>query len=118
MSTQTLQKQQIPAGTWVLDPVHSSARFEVVHGGISTFRGGFGEIEARLEGGEQPRLEGAAKVESIDIEEPQLRGHVLSPDFFDAERHPEVRFTSTSLDIADDGEVTVRGNLEIAGTTH
>jgi polyisoprenoid-binding protein YceI len=115
MSTQTIQRTGVPTGTWKLDPSHSFARFEVRHGGISTFRGGFTEIDASLEGGERPKLEGAVKVASLDVADEQIKGHLLTPDFFDAENHPEVRFTSTSIDVADDGEITVSGTLDIAG---
>jgi len=114
MSTQTIQ-QQVPTGTYVVDPVHSSIGFAVVHNGVSTFRSGFGDYEARLTGGESPRLEGSVDVASIQIEEPQLKGHLLSPEFFDAERHPQLRFESSALEIGEDGRATIRGELEIRG---
>jgi polyisoprenoid-binding protein YceI len=114
MSPQTLQ-QQIPDGTYVVDPVHSSIGFAVVHNGASTFRSGFGSYEAKLVGGESPRLEGSVDVAGIQIDEPQLKGHLLSPEFFDAERHPQLRFGSSALDAAEDGSVTIRGELEIRG---
>ena len=50
MSTETIN-QQIPAGTWTLDPVHSSIGFGITHSGIATFRSGFGEYSATLTGG-------------------------------------------------------------------
>ena len=53
MSTQTIQ-QQIPTGTYVVDPVHSSIGFAVVHNGVSTFRSGFGDYEATLERRREP----------------------------------------------------------------
>ncbi len=114
MTTQTI-KQQVPAGTWVVDPVHSSIGFAIVHNGVSTFRSGFGSHEARLTGGGAPRLEGSVDTGSIEVSEEQLKGHLLSPDFFDAERYPRLRFSSTELDIAEDGTVEVRGELEIKG---
>jgi polyisoprenoid-binding protein YceI len=114
MTTQTIQ-QQIPTGTYVVDPIHSSIDFAVVHNGVSTFRSGFGDYEARLHGGESPRLEGAVDVSSIQIDEPQLKGHLLSPEFFDAERYPQLRFESSSLEVAEDDSATIRGELEIGG---
>jgi polyisoprenoid-binding protein YceI len=110
MSTQTVA-QQIPAGTYTVDPVHSS----ITHNGVATFRSGFDAYEARLSGGEGPRLEGTVDVASIKIDEEQLKGHLLSPDFFDAGRYPQLRFSSTALDIAEDGAATLRGELEIRG---
>ena len=114
MSTETIQ-QQVPTGTYVVDPVHSSIGFAVVHNGVSTFRSGFAGYEVRLDGGESPQLTGTVDVASIEIEEPQLKGHLLSPDFFDAERYPQLRFESSALEIGEDGTATIRGELEIRG---
>ena len=114
MSTQTIQ-QQIPTGTYVVDPVHSSIGFAVVHNGVSTFRSGFNAYEAKLSGGESPQLVGTVNVASIEIDEPQLKGHLLSPEFFDAERYPHLRFESSALEVGEDGAATIRGELEIRG---
>jgi polyisoprenoid-binding protein YceI len=114
MSTQTIE-QQIPTGTYTADPVHSSIGFAVVHNGVSTFRSGFGDYEVRLTGGENPRLEGTVDVAGIEIDEEQLKGHLLSPDFFDAERHPQLRFRSTELSVGEDGAVRLLGELDIRG---
>lgn len=117
MTTQTT-RQKIEAGTYVADPVHSSIGFAVIHNGVSTFRGRFSSYEARLIGGEKPRLEGSVEVASLDVPDEQLKGHLLSPEFFDAERYPQLRFSSTELDIKEDGSATVRGELEIKGAKH
>jgi polyisoprenoid-binding protein YceI len=117
MSTQTVT-QQVPAGTYGVDPVHSSIHFAVVHNGVSTFRSGFRGYEAKLEGGEQPRLTGSVEVGSVDIDEEMLKGHLLSPEFFDAERYPRLRFESSAFEVAEDGSLTLRGELEIHGTKH
>lgn len=114
MSTETLN-QQVPVGTWTVDPVHSSIRFGITHSGISTFRSGFGEYAATLTGGERPQLEGSVEVASIEIDEEQLKGHLMGPDFFDAENHPRLSFSSSELDVADDGSVRLAGELEIRG---
>lgn len=117
MSIETIE-QQVPAGSWVVDPVHSSINFAVTHSGVSTFRSGFASYEARLTGGESPRLEGTVDVASVDVSEEMLKGHLLSPEFFDAERHPKLRFSSTELDVGGDGSVHLRGELEIRGESH
>ncbi len=114
MSTETLNRQ-IPAGTWTVDPVHSGVHFAITHNGIATFRSGFERYEATLTGGETPQLEGSVEVESIDIDEPQLKGHLMSPDFFDAERFPTLKFASTELAVEDDGTVRLAGQLELHG---
>jgi polyisoprenoid-binding protein YceI len=117
MSTETVN-QQIPAGTWTADPVHSSINFAITHNGVATFRSGFSGYEATLSGGESPRLEGTVEVASLDISEEMLKGHLLSPDFFDAEKHPRLKFGSTELSVDEDGSVRVSGELEIKGETH
>jgi polyisoprenoid-binding protein YceI len=87
----------------------------VKYQGVSVFRGTLDEVTAQLEAG---RLEGAAKVESISIRTPeQFRAHVLSPEFFDAANHPEVRFVSDELDLREDGTAKVTGELTIKGIT-
>jgi polyisoprenoid-binding protein YceI len=106
---------RVPTGTWTLDPVHSTIGFEVDYLSGS-FRGQFREVEAKLEVGEITRLTGSAKVASVDVKDETLSTHLQSPDFFDAEQHPELRFTAN--DIALDGEnVNVRGELTIKGVT-
>jgi polyisoprenoid-binding protein YceI len=105
-----------PAGTWRLDPIHSSVGFEVDYL-AGTFKGDFREVEATLAvDAENARLQGAAKVASIDVKDENLATHLQSPDFFDAERHPELRFTAEDVDL--DGEaVTVKGEITIKGVT-
>lgn len=117
MSTETVN-QQIPAGTWTVDPIHSSINFAITHNRVATFRSGFTAYSASLTGGEEPKLEGSVEVASIDIDEPQLKGHLLSPDFFDGEKHPQLRFSSTELSVEDDGAVRIAGELEAFGKTH
>jgi polyisoprenoid-binding protein YceI len=117
MSTQTV-KQEVPAGTYAVDPVHSSIHFAVLHNGVSTFRSGFRDYDVKLSGDGEARLEGTVEVASVDIDEEMLKGHLLSPDFFDAERYPQLKFRSTAFEVADDGALTLRGELEIHGETH
>lgn len=117
MSTQTVS-QSVPAGTYEVDPVHSTIDFAVVHNGVSTFRSGFRAYEAKLTGSDQPQLEGSVEVASVDVAEEMQKGHLLSPEFFDAERHPRLRFRSTAFEVGEDGSLSVRGELEIRGQVH
>jgi polyisoprenoid-binding protein YceI len=110
----TAIQTKVPAGTYGIDTVHSSAAFEVTHNEISTFRGTFADVDARLESSDQGiKLSGSVKADSIDVEYADLRGHLLSPEFFDVERHPRVGFSSTDLEVGDDGTVGLRGELTI-----
>lgn len=105
----------VVSGTYLADPVHSSFGFSVQYQGVSVYRGTFEEVEAKLTDG---RLEGVAQVESVSIRNPaQFRAHVMSPEFFDAEKHAEIRFSSSELDLGDDGTATVAGDLTIKGIT-
>jgi polyisoprenoid-binding protein YceI len=107
----------IPEGTYAIDHAHSSASFAVRHT-VATFRGGFKEINGRLESSDgELKLTGSAAVDSIDIDDANIRPHLLSPEFFDVERTPEVRFASTSIE-PDGRDLVVRGELKIADTTH
>lgn len=112
MSTTTIQ--QVPTGTYNLDPVHSSFGFAIKHNGVSTFRGEFEQVDAKLENGV---LTGTAQVDSIKTAIPDLKGHLLSPDFFNAEETPTVEFRSTEIRVADDGSVEADGELTIRGVT-
>ena len=83
--------------------------------GVSTFRGGFADYEARLAGGAEARLSGSVDVNSIEIAEDQLKGHLLSPEFFDAVSFPRLGFESSEVLVEEGGAATVRGTLEIGG---
>lgn len=113
-----ISEEQIPMGAWAADPVHSSLSFEVKHLGVSNFRASLTDFEATLTGSaESASLVGSAKAASITVQQPDFRAHLLSPDFFDAERHPEIRFESTDVRPNGDGAITVDGHLTIKGTT-
>jgi polyisoprenoid-binding protein YceI len=92
-----------PAGVWSADPVHSHISFEIAYAGTNTFRGGFRDYSVTLRDGV---LEGSAQVASVDVKDEQLNGHLLSPDFFDAERFPEISFRTSDLE---HGELTIKG---------
>jgi polyisoprenoid-binding protein YceI len=106
-----------PPGTWNLDPVHSRVDFEVRYL-AGTFKGEFREIGAGLAvGAERASLAGTAKVASVDVKDENLSAHLQSPDFFDAERHPELRFAAEDIRLDGDGQVSVAGELTIKGVT-
>src|SRR2546422_3688604 len=114
MSTTTDTRQALPTGTWALDPVHSAIGFEVDYL-AGSFRGQFRDVAGKLETkGQTPVLTGSAKVASVDVKDENLAGHLQSPDFFDAERYPELSFESSEIDRAGD-QITVRGGITIKG---
>ena len=108
-----------PAGTWSLDPVHSSASFAVRHMAVATFRGRFEELDATLtvDDAGTTAFAGAVKADSIVVKDENLGAHLKSPDFFDTERHPEITFVSGAVRREGD-ELVVDGELTIKGNTH
>ena len=109
----------LPAGTWSVDPIHSSIVFEVKHFGISTFRGRFTGYEGTIGTGDGSleRVEGRVQVESVDVKDAQLAGHLQSEDFFDAANTPEIAYASTGARQLDDSRFELTGDLTIRGVT-
>ena len=112
------QTQAVPAGTWSVDKVHSSLGFAVDYM-AGTFSGTFSDFDAVVTDG---ALRGSAKVASVQVKDPNLEAHLQSPDFFDAERHPELTFESKSIErdgdgVRIDGEITIKGHTEPAEIT-
>jgi polyisoprenoid-binding protein YceI len=107
--------QGLPAaGVWNVDPNHSSVGFRVIHHGISTFRCGFADFEARFDA-DADTLTGSVKVESVSTF-PMLRERLSEPDFFDLADHPEMRFASTAI-VRSANQVAIEGDLTIKGVT-
>jgi polyisoprenoid-binding protein YceI len=108
----------IPAGTWTVDPVHTTVGFQVVDTAdlVSTINGRFTEVEGRLTGGESPSFAGTVRVDSLRTDNEQRDAHLISPDFLDAARHPEIRFESTAVETVADDRLRVRGNLVVKDT--
>ena len=107
------------SGTYDAQPVPSSFAFAVRHSGVFWFRGSLSDVTATLRAdGDALTLEGSARVDSISVVEPAaMRASVLGPEFFDADRHPEITFRSTELRLADDGRAELDGELTIRGVT-
>ena len=111
-------KTALPAGTWSVDPVHTTIGFQVTDTSdlFSSINGRFTRLEGRLEGGEQPSLAGTIQVESLRTDNEQRDAHLISPDFLDAAKHPEIRFETTSVEPLDSERFTARGTLTIKDT--
>ena len=116
--TTDLSTQQI-TGTYAVQPAFSTVAFAVRHSGAFRFRGVFADVDGALTGdGTDVVLRGAARVASLSVQEPDaLRAHLLAPDFFDAEHHPQITFRSTAVRLAADHSAEVEGELTIRGVT-
>jgi len=103
MSTIAATSTAVPTGTWNIDPVHSQVGFAVEYM-IGTFRGSFSPIEGALTAGDDgtTELKGSADATSVKVQDDNLGTHLLSPDFFDAERAPKITFSASRIDRHDD----------------
>ncbi len=129
MTTATLPH----AGTWTVDPSHSSVEFVVRHLVVSKVKGRFGAFEGTInldpENPVASSVEVTIQVASIDTGDEQRDGHLKSSDFFELDRFPTITFRSTGVQAAGsdyqvEGELTVKGvtkpvtlSLEYNGTS-
>jgi polyisoprenoid-binding protein YceI len=104
--------QTVPAGTWSVDRVHSTVGFSVDYM-AGTFTGTFSDFDVSVADGV---LKGTARVASVQVKDPNLEAHLQTPDFFDAERYPELAFVSKSIERSGD-ELTIEGDVTIKGHT-
>ena len=121
MTTAEQTRTPISIGTWTVDPTHSKLGFAVKHMGVSTVRGEFREFEGTIEVGddlESSRAYGSAKIASINTNQEQRDEHLRSPDFFNAEDHPELRFESTRIEAIDEETLRIIGQLELNGVSN
>jgi len=106
----------IPAGTWQIDPAHSSVEFEIRHLGLAKVKGRAPIVEGTIVGGAEPSVQGTVDVSSITTFDESRDGHLQSPDFFDTQRYPALRFASSSVTL-ESGVLAVTGELTIKGVT-
>jgi polyisoprenoid-binding protein YceI len=110
--TQQIAQQALPTGNWRGDPVHSTIGFAVPYL-VGTFQGTFSDFGARLSDG---ILRGTAEVASVQVRDPNLEAHLQSPEFFDAERFPQLGFVAHEIGRSGD-QLTIAGELTLKGHT-
>jgi polyisoprenoid-binding protein YceI len=106
----------IPSGTWSIDPVWSALEFEVTKIGLVAIKGRALGFSGTIRGGADASIDGVVDARSITTFDETRDGHLQSPDFFDSERFPELRFQSTAVQLRGD-ELVVEGDLTIKGIT-
>ena len=111
-------QQLVPAGTWVVDPVHTTVGFQVTETAdlFSTINGRFTEVEGRLEGGETPSITGTVRVASLRTDNEQRDAHLVSPDFLEGEKYPAIHFASKSIEQIEGERFLVRGDVTVKDT--
>ncbi|MGP0100183.1 MAG: YceI family protein [Solirubrobacteraceae bacterium] len=109
----------VPSGRWSIDAPRSSVAFTMKHMMLATVNGRFREFDGVLETGSgAPRAAGVVKAASIDTNESIRDEHLRSsPDFFDVERYPEIRFDSTQIEYVEGGRLHIVGDLTMRGVT-
>jgi polyisoprenoid-binding protein YceI len=105
--------------TWTVDKAHSKIGFSVPHMAVSEVEGNFKDFDATVVTSAAD-FNGAdvtftAKTASIDTDNERRDGHLKSPDFFDAEKHPELSFKGKL--VKDGGKYKLKGDLTMHGVT-
>ena len=115
MSIDVLQKTDIPAGTWTIDPSHSEVGFTARHL-MSKVRGLFEQFEGQIVTGDAPSATATVDLNSINTRDENRDAHLRSGDFFDVENHGPMTFVSTKVEQGGKG-LLVTGDLSIKGVT-
>lgn len=108
------------AGTYVLDPAHTTIGFVARHAMVTKTRGKFEDFEDTITVAENiadSKADVTIKSASINTGNDDRDGHVKGDDFFAVEKYPELTFTATSFNVDEAGNGTVTGDLTIKGVT-
>jgi polyisoprenoid-binding protein YceI len=112
--------QAPPAGTWKIDPGHSSITITARHLMVSKVRGNLSDFEGTIQVGERPEdswVEVSIDAASVNTANPQRDEHMRSPDFLDVENFPKIEFLSTKTELVGDNTLRVHGNLTVRGAS-
>jgi len=106
--------------TWNIDQTHSTIGFSIRHMVFSKVRGRFLKYTGAIQLDDdlaKSWVEVTIDASTIDTGTPQRDNHLRSPDFFDVEKFPELRFRSTRVEDLGAGRLRVIGDLTIRETT-
>jgi len=111
-ATQIETTTLVPQGTWAVDPVHSSIRFDVIDTdtAFKSVSGRFTDFEGTIDPGQ---TKGVVRTASILTDHEQRDAHLRSPDLLEVERFPEIRFESTRIEHLDGDRHKIIGELTI-----
>jgi polyisoprenoid-binding protein YceI len=114
-AVQTEAATLIPTGTWSVDPVHSSIRFDVVDTDsmMKSISGRFTDFEGTVGGGEEQSARGIVRTPSVLTDNEQRDAHLRSNDLLGTERFPEIRFESSRIEHVDSDRHIIAGELTI-----
>jgi polyisoprenoid-binding protein YceI len=98
--------------TWVVDPESSSVGFTIAHFRVATVRGSFGTFAATLADNRGVlHADGAVDPATVDTGNPLRDRSLRRAEFFDIDRHPEIRFTSSQIQRLPTGGLRITGKL-------
>ena len=102
--------------TYMIDKIHSMANFKIRHL-FSKVSGTFSDVTGTiwLDRGnlEASRVDATINVYSVDTNHEKRDTHLLSQDFFHAEKYPIMRFINTSVKVTGENEGVMSGELTI-----
>lgn len=107
--------------TWKLDPMHSDVQFKIRHLMVTNVTGTFKKFDVTVETetddfSSAKNIVFAADIDSINTNDEQRDAHLKSADFFEAEKYPQLKFTSSSYKKNGD-EAMLAGELTMKGVT-
>lgn len=116
--TAVTSSTELRAGTWAIDPVHSSVGFSVRHLMVSKVRGTFEQFSGAITFADDgtPSVTAEIAVDSVHTGNDQRDAHIKSADFFDVDSYPTATFTSTA--VREDGDrFVLDGDFTLKGVT-
>jgi polyisoprenoid-binding protein YceI len=116
-----METATITQSKWTLDTAHSEIGFKVKHMMITNVSGSFENFNLKVvtDGSDfsTAKIDFTTDVASITTGNNDRDNHLKSPDFFDAERFPQIRFSSGKIEQKDEETFILQGNLTIKETT-
>jgi polyisoprenoid-binding protein YceI len=106
-------------GTWTVDASHSTIGFVARHLMVAKVRGRFNDFSGTITVGQDPlqsTVDATVQIASIETNDAGRNGHLLSPDFFDAEQHPTMTLSTTGIE-ADGDDYVLHTLVTIKGVT-
>lgn len=111
----------VPSGLYTVDPTHAYITFSYNHLGMSDPILSFDDFTVDLNLDNEDPTKSTVMVtidaNSIVAGSDKWKDHLVGDKFFDTANHPEITFTSTSVEAARDGNYKVMGDLTIKGET-
>jgi polyisoprenoid-binding protein YceI len=105
------------AGTYKIDPVHSSVIFGIPHLGITYVYGRFNTLSGTLTLGDANAIQMTVDAASVDTNNEKRDKHLRSEDFFNVASHPEIAFESDAFTRKEGDVYAVSGDLTLHGVT-